>query len=134
MLRIAALRSFSKAPVVMLGALSGSSLPRSSASVFGRRPRLGQFRMMQHVVPDLFLREVKQAGKDKEEYHHLKTEPLARVERRFRRPHQEGRNVAAVLIDRRRSAVGIFNLAVTQRLRHTDGAAGEISVVLAAWR
>ena len=89
---------------------------------------------MVNVVPDLLLGEIKKAGQHDEKYERLEAEPLALVELGLRRPHQEGGDVLGVLIDSRRCAVGIFDLSVAQRLRHRDGMAGKVLVVLRARR
>src|SRR6202051_4927141 len=99
MLRIAALRSFSNAAVVMVRALFAAT------PISNQRPRLRRLGMV-HVVPDFFLGEIQKPGQHDEEDHDLKAEPLAGVERRLRRPHQEGGGGAVVLIYRRARAGG----------------------------
>src|SRR5580700_11666812 len=100
MLRIAALRSFSNPEVVMARA-SFAAKRKTQAPASSLRLRSRQLGMM-HVVPNFLFGEVQEPGQHDEEDHDLEAEPLARVQRRLRRPHQEGCDVAAILIDRRR--------------------------------
>ena len=72
------------------------------------------------VGPHLLFGEVGKSREHDQEDHHLEADALARLEMRLRHPHQEGRNVARILFGRRRRAVGVFDLAIAERLRR-DG-------------
>jgi hypothetical protein len=84
------------------------------------------------LSPDLLLGEVHQAREQDQEHEHLQADPLARFHVRLGGPHQEGGDVVGVLRDRGRRTVVERDLAVAQRLRHLDGVAGEILVVVGA--
>src|ERR1700758_2343866 len=66
-------------------ALNGLAL-----SVSGRSSLLFRLWVVQDVVPDLLLRQVKQDRECEQEDHHLEAKPMAGIEGRLRRPHQEG--------------------------------------------
>src|ERR1043166_3079946 len=83
-----------------------------------------------HLVPDLFLREVQKTRQHDQEEDYLGADALARHHMRLGGPHQKGRNVLGILIERLRRAVVVFNLPVLQRRRHGDAMAGEILVVV----
>src|SRR5215475_7676269 len=85
-------------------------------------------------VPQPLLGKIQQASQDNQEGHHLKAEPLARLERGFRRPHQEGSDVFSVLINRLRRTIRVGDAAVRQRRRHSDDMPRKEGVVLLAGR
>ena len=118
---------------------SSASRPRNDGLIQQKSPRRGFFNSRLatrsvRVGPDLLLGEVHQARKQDQEHEHLHADPLARFHVRLRGPHQERRDVLGVLRNRRRRAVVEGHLAVAQRLRHLDGVAGEILVVVGAVR
>jgi len=73
--------------------------------------------MQRDLVPDLFLGEIEQARQHDQIDHDLEAEPLALVELRLRRPHQERGNILGILLKRRWEAIVIGHLAGAQRRR-----------------
>src|SRR5216684_5276677 len=72
------------------------------------------------LVPNPLLGEIQEAGQDDEENNHLEADPPARLQRGLRRPHQEGRYVLGVLVDRLRRAVRVRDDAIRQGRWHSD--------------
>ena len=108
---------------------------RARVAAISRGPRRGRcVQMRMRLAPDLLLGEVEQPGEHDQKDHHLEADPLALVEMRLGRPHQEGGDVLAVLLDRLRRAVVVGDLAGEQRLRHREVMAGEVLVVERAGR
>ena len=68
--------------------------------VVGHRRRRMALDLAADPGPDLLLGEVEQARQQDQEQHDLEAQALARLEVRLRRPRQEGRDVAGVLVDR----------------------------------
>src|SRR6266699_3198423 len=91
-------------------------------------------RMQLGLAPDLLLGEVEQSRQHDQIDHHLQADPLALVEARLGRPHQEGGDVLAILLDRLRRSVLVGDLTIEQRLRHGEVVAGKIFVVEGAGR
>src|SRR5438045_1155439 len=92
-----------------LAALSNSTQrPSISRSPAALRMQLG-------LAPDLLLGEVEQSRQHDKIDHHLQADPLALVEARLGRPHQEGGDVLAVLLDRLRRSVLVGDLTIEQR-------------------
>src|SRR3954449_11058567 len=101
-------------------------------------PRGGFFilvsRRSMRVGPDLLLGEVHQTGEDDQEDEDLESEALAGLHVWFGGPHQERGDVLGILRNGRRRAVVIGYLAIAERLRHLDGVAREVLVVVRALR
>src|SRR5215471_21200356 len=105
---------------------------RSRARLFARRTWLELLRMQFHRVPYLLFGEVEEPGNHDQENEHLHADALPGLEVRLGGPHQEGRDVLGILLDRHRGAIGVVDALVRERLRHRDGVAGKIFVVKAA--
>src|SRR5437660_10226693 len=106
---------------------------RSRARIFRGRTRLELFRMQFHGVPDLLLSEIEKQGQHDQENEHLHADALPRLEVRLGGPHQEGRDVLGVLLDRHRRAVAIFDAVVAERWRLRAGVGGCICIVTVTW-
>src|SRR5947199_126025 len=66
-------------------------------------------RRLLDLMPDPLLGEVEQAGEHDEKYDHLHAQSLARLEVRLGRPGQECGDILGILVERRRSAVGVLD-------------------------
>src|SRR5450432_189215 len=103
-----------------------------------KSPRRGLFKFASpapasmRVGPDLLLGKIHQSREDDQEHEHLQAEALAGLHMRFPGPRQERGDVLGILRDGSRRAIVKRDLAIAQRLRHLDGVAGEIFVVVGA--
>ena len=87
--------------------------------------------LMSDVGPDLLLGHIEETGDDNQEDEHLEADALPFCEVRFGCPHQEGGDVAGILVDRAGRAVGVSDLAVGKRRRHRERRTGdEIGIVI----